>query len=166
MATLLPDTILRHVRLPASMVLTFCDHLHEPTTCAGPDAGSWLSGDSDVVSPHSRWAHLDTACMLIAGAAVIQQQAGPPSLTPAGRLQKTLRPRCARGLHRETRLVVQRHHVLETAWGAHFSCGSPGRTIVVNSEMDALPGIRHACGNNLIAIAGVATACVLHAAME
>ena len=32
--------------------------------------------------------------------------------------------------------------------------------------MDALPGIGHACGHNLIGIAGVAIACAAKAAME
>jgi len=32
--------------------------------------------------------------------------------------------------------------------------------------MDALPGIGHACGHNLIGIAGVAIACAVKAAME
>ena len=32
--------------------------------------------------------------------------------------------------------------------------------------MDALPGIGHACGHNLIAIAGVAVACAIKAIME
>jgi hypothetical protein len=36
----------------------------------------------------------------------------------------------------------------------------------VNAEMDALPGIGHACGHNLIAMAGVAIALALRAALE
>jgi metal-dependent amidase/aminoacylase/carboxypeptidase family protein len=32
--------------------------------------------------------------------------------------------------------------------------------------MDALPGIGHACGHNLIGISGVAVACAAKAAME
>ena len=32
--------------------------------------------------------------------------------------------------------------------------------------MDALPGVGHACGHNLIGMAGVAIACALKAAME
>jgi len=32
--------------------------------------------------------------------------------------------------------------------------------------MDALPGIGHACGHNLIGISGVAVACAIKAAME
>ena len=61
---------------------------------------------------------------------------------------------------------VKKHHLLQTAWLATFSHGEGGRTIGVNSEMDALPGIGHACGHNLIAIAGIAVACALKAALE
>ncbi|KAI0364207.1 hypothetical protein BV20DRAFT_956760 [Pilatotrama ljubarskyi] len=61
---------------------------------------------------------------------------------------------------------VTRHHLLETAWSAEYTHGSGGRTLGVNSEMDALPGIGHACGHNLIAIAGVAVACGVKAALE
>jgi hypothetical protein len=32
--------------------------------------------------------------------------------------------------------------------------------------MDALPGVGHACGHNLIGMSGVAIACALKAAME
>ena len=61
---------------------------------------------------------------------------------------------------------VTRHHLLETAWVAKYSRGNGGRTLGVNSEMDALPGIGHACGHNLIAMAGVAVACSVKATME
>ncbi|KAF8651175.1 hypothetical protein AX16_004830 [Volvariella volvacea WC 439] len=56
---------------------------------------------------------------------------------------------------------VTRQYTLATAWSATFTHGSGGRVIGVNSEMDALKGIGHACGHNLIAIAGVAVACTL-----
>lgn len=65
---------------------------------------------------------------------------------------------------------VTRNYHLETAWLATFKHGDGGRTIGVNSEvgtffaifvpqliileMDALPGVGHACGHNLIAISG------------
>ena len=60
---------------------------------------------------------------------------------------------------------------LETAWRATWSNVSsspkePIRTIGFNSEMDALPGIGHACGHNLIAIGGVAAALGVRNAME
>ncbi|KAJ3482416.1 hypothetical protein NLI96_g6995 [Meripilus lineatus] len=56
---------------------------------------------------------------------------------------------------------VTQHFHLPTAWEAKFTHGAGGRTIGVNSEMDALPGVGHACGHNLIAISGVAVACAL-----
>ncbi|KAI0795524.1 aminoacylase 1-like protein 2 [Abortiporus biennis] len=61
---------------------------------------------------------------------------------------------------------VTRHHHLQTAWVAKFHHGSGGRTIGVNSEMDALPGVGHACGHNLIAIAGVAVASALREVLK
>lgn len=61
---------------------------------------------------------------------------------------------------------VTQHHHLDTAWEAKFTRGNGGHTIGVNSEMDALPGIGHACGHNLIAIAGVAVACAIKSVME
>lgn len=61
---------------------------------------------------------------------------------------------------------VTPHYLLDTAWVAKFAHGKGGRTIGVNSEMDALPGIGHACGHNLIAIAGVAVACAIRAVLE
>ncbi|KAJ7721024.1 aminoacylase 1-like protein 2 [Mycena metata] len=61
---------------------------------------------------------------------------------------------------------VTKHYHLETAWLASFENGTGGRTIGINSEMDALQGIGHACGHNLIAISGVAVACAIKAAFE
>ncbi|KXN82376.1 Peptidase M20 domain-containing protein 2 [Leucoagaricus sp. SymC.cos] len=61
---------------------------------------------------------------------------------------------------------VKEHHHLDTAWEATFEHGQGGRVIGVNSEMDALKGIGHACGHNLIGIAGVAISLGLRAAME
>ena len=61
---------------------------------------------------------------------------------------------------------VTPHHLMDTAWVARYTHGHGGRTIGVNSEMDALPGVGHACGHNLIAIAGVAVACGIKAAMQ
>ena len=60
---------------------------------------------------------------------------------------------------------VERHYLLDTAWVATFSHGNGGRVLGVNSEMDALPGVGHACGHNLIAIAGVAVAVAVKAAL-
>ncbi|KAJ7253038.1 hypothetical protein B0H12DRAFT_1117157 [Mycena haematopus] len=61
---------------------------------------------------------------------------------------------------------VTKHYHLETAWLAAFSNGTGGRTIGINSEMDALKGVGHACGHNLIAISGVAVACAIKAVFE
>ncbi|KAK0391549.1 hypothetical protein NLU13_1049 [Sarocladium strictum] len=44
---------------------------------------------------------------------------------------------------------------VRTAFAAEY--GSGGRLVVFNSEYDALPGIGHACGHNLIASAGLAS---------
>lgn len=54
----------------------------------------------------------------------------------------------------------------ETGWEAVFVHGSGGRTIGINSEMDALYGIGHACGHNLIAIAGIGSALAVAAALK
>ncbi|KAF8466503.1 aminoacylase 1-like protein 2 [Gautieria morchelliformis] len=62
--------------------------------------------------------------------------------------------------------VTQHYLGLSTAWRASFKRGTDGPVLGVNSEMDALPGIGHACGHNLIAIAGVGVALGVKAAME
>lgn len=72
--------------------------------------------------------------------------------------------------------TVTRHYLgLDTAWRAEFTYstkrghgarGGDGRVVGVNAEMDALPGIGHACGHNLIAMAGVAIALALQAALK
>lgn len=62
--------------------------------------------------------------------------------------------------------VTEHYLGLETAWRAEFSVGHGGRTLGVNSEMDALPGIGHACGHNLIAMAGVGVALAVKTALE
>ena len=72
---------------------------------------------------------------------------------------------------------VTSHYLgLETAWRAEFthvssrkdantSGARSKRVIGVNSEMDALPGVGHACGHNLIAMSGVAVSLALKAAL-
>jgi metal-dependent amidase/aminoacylase/carboxypeptidase family protein len=62
--------------------------------------------------------------------------------------------------------VTPHYKGLPTAWRAVFAYGGPGRTLGVNAEMDALPGMGHACGHNLIAIAGVGVALAAAAALE
>jgi len=62
---------------------------------------------------------------------------------------------------------VTPHYHLPTAWMATYTHGDGGqRTIGINSEMDALPGIGHACGHNLIGMAGVAVACAIKTVMQ
>ncbi|KAK1750496.1 hypothetical protein QBC47DRAFT_406856 [Echria macrotheca] len=54
---------------------------------------------------------------------------------------------------------------IKTAWIATFNLGKPGPVVSFNAEMDALPGLGHACGHNLIAIAslaaGLTAACIV-----
>ncbi|RUS14691.1 hypothetical protein BC937DRAFT_93474, partial [Endogone sp. FLAS-F59071] len=62
--------------------------------------------------------------------------------------------------------TVTRHaYDIPTAFLAEFSMGS-GRRVGFCSEYDALPGIGHACGHNLIAISGVAAAVGVKVALE
>ena len=62
---------------------------------------------------------------------------------------------------------VTKHYLgLETAWRAEFSQGTGGRVIGVNAEMDALEGMGHACGHNLIAVSGVGIAVAMKAALQ
>jgi metal-dependent amidase/aminoacylase/carboxypeptidase family protein len=64
--------------------------------------------------------------------------------------------------------AVTRHYLgLETAWRAEFSTGKGSRRVLgINSEMDALPGIGHACGHNLIAVSGVGVAIAVKVALQ
>lgn len=45
---------------------------------------------------------------------------------------------------------------METAFEVTFSHGNGGRVVAFNAEYDALPGIGHACGHNLIATSSIA----------
>ncbi|KAE8137174.1 hypothetical protein BDV38DRAFT_283286 [Aspergillus pseudotamarii] len=47
-------------------------------------------------------------------------------------------------------------HGLETALEIEFKHGTGGRVVAFNAEYDALPGIGHACGHNLIATSSIA----------
>lgn len=61
---------------------------------------------------------------------------------------------------------ITRHYAgLKTAWRAEYSVGHGGRVLGINSEMDALPGIGHACGHNLIAMSGVGIAVAVKTAL-
>ncbi|XP_042359900.1 peptidase M20 domain-containing protein 2-like [Plectropomus leopardus] len=65
---------------------------------------------------------------------------------------------------------VDAHYKLETAFRATWGGGDSERADVVNvgflCEYDALPGIGHACGHNLIAEVGAAAALGLKAVLE
>ncbi|PRP80747.1 hypothetical protein PROFUN_11487 [Planoprotostelium fungivorum] len=60
--------------------------------------------------------------------------------------------------------VERQYCGLKTAFRATAGRGPP--TIAVMSEMDALPEVGHACGHNLIAVAGVATGLGVKAILE
>lgn len=45
---------------------------------------------------------------------------------------------------------------VDTAFEIEYSHGSGGRVVAFNAEYDALPGIGHACGHNLIATSSIA----------
>ncbi|OCH85932.1 amidohydrolase [Obba rivulosa] len=71
--------------------------------------------------------------------------------------------------------VTSHYKGLSTAWRAAYThvpkrdestAKRPHRVIGVNAEMDALPGIGHACGHNLIAMAGVGVAIAIKAALQ
>lgn len=55
-------------------------------------------------------------------------------------------------------------YAMETAFRAIVGSGEP--TVAVMCEYDALPGIGHACGHNLIAIAGLSVGLALQQALE
>ncbi|KAG2222283.1 hypothetical protein INT45_006962 [Circinella minor] len=55
---------------------------------------------------------------------------------------------------------------MPTSFIAEFTNGRPGRRVAFCSEYDALPGVGHACGHNLIAISGVACAMAVKALLE
>ncbi len=73
--------------------------------------------------------------------------------------------------------VTPHYLCLTTAWRAEFThrvSGKHGttqgqrsaRVIGVNSEMDALPNVGHACGHNLIAMSGAAVAVAIKTALQ
>jgi metal-dependent amidase/aminoacylase/carboxypeptidase family protein len=70
----------------------------------------------------------------------------------------------------KTGFIVEKSFKLETAFRATYTHNVekesvPGPNIAVLCEYDALPGIGHACGHNLIAELGVASALAIKAAM-
>ncbi|OZJ04509.1 hypothetical protein BZG36_02237 [Bifiguratus adelaidae] len=62
--------------------------------------------------------------------------------------------------------VVRGAYGMPTAFEAVCQVGSGGRTVAFCSEYDALPGIGHACGHNLIAISGIAAAVATKKVLE
>lgn len=59
---------------------------------------------------------------------------------------------------------VQRHYVLQTAFRAEYGAGSP--VVALLCEYDALPGLGHACGHNLIAESALAAAVAVQELMN
>lgn len=71
------------------------------------------------------------------------------------------------GFMSEHGFKVTPHYLgLDTAWRAEFTHGKGGRVLGINSEMDALKGIGHACGHNLIAVSGVGVAIAVKVALQ
>ncbi|MFI1970767.1 peptidase M20 [Streptomyces cinnamoneus] len=66
---------------------------------------------------------------------------------------------CAEALREHGFAVTAPAHGLETAFSA--TVGSGPVTVAIACEYDALPGLGHACGHNLIAAAGVGAALAL-----
>lgn len=60
--------------------------------------------------------------------------------------------------------VKQHAYGLDTSFEAQY--GSEGRLVIICAEYDALPGIGHACGHNLIATSSIATFISAAKAME
>ena len=64
-------------------------------------------------------------------------------------------------------LLVQRSvYGLETAFESEFSCAGTGPRVAVLAEYDALPGIGHACGHNLIATSALGATLALAAVRD
>ena len=57
-------------------------------------------------------------------------------------------------------------YALPTAFEASFNDAAEGPTVAVLAEYDALPGIGHACGHNIIATSALGAALALHAVAE
>ncbi|XP_035529195.1 peptidase M20 domain-containing protein 2-like [Morone saxatilis] len=79
--------------------------------------------------------------------------------------------RLVRFFSREQAWTVERQYKLPTAFRASWGPvgggeGDPGLNVGFLCEYDALPGIGHACGHNLIAEVGAAAALGLKAALE
>ncbi|EXJ85154.1 hypothetical protein A1O3_05829 [Capronia epimyces CBS 606.96] len=62
--------------------------------------------------------------------------------------------------------VTPHAYGVDTSFEARFGQGKGGRVVAFNAEYDALPGIGHACGHNLIATAAVAAFLSVAAALK
>ena len=62
--------------------------------------------------------------------------------------------------------AVERKYKVDTAFRATIGTSDAGPHVAVLCEYDALPGIGHACGHNLIAESGVAAGLGIKAALE
>ncbi|KAK0467138.1 uncharacterized protein EV420DRAFT_668556 [Desarmillaria tabescens] len=62
--------------------------------------------------------------------------------------------------------VTRQYLGLDTAWRAEYTHGKGGSTLGINSEMDGLSGIGHACGHNLIAMSGCGVAIAVKATLK
>lgn len=62
--------------------------------------------------------------------------------------------------------LTEHAYGINTSFEAVFEQGTGGREVVFNAEYDALPGIGHACGHNLIAISGIVAYLALCAALK
>ncbi|RAL13391.1 M20 family metallopeptidase [Aspergillus homomorphus CBS 101889] len=62
--------------------------------------------------------------------------------------------------------VTRNVYGIETAFEARFSVRDGGRTVCFNAEYDALPGVGHACGHNLIAISTLASAVAVESVLK
>lgn len=63
-------------------------------------------------------------------------------------------------------LSVDRHFVLDTGFRSVVGSASEGPHVAILCEYDALPGIGHGCGHNLIAEVGIAASLGVHAAIK
>ncbi|MFD1717459.1 M20 family metallopeptidase [Georgenia deserti] len=170
----------------------YLDHLADETAArtrvmAGRDDGGGASGGTAEPSG----VRDDEP----AGASAADRAGAPPALATAveqaveqlrpelGKVVETLHahPETAFAEHQSARLLVdlvRRHgipaelgvHGVETAFRAELgtapSSGEGGPTIAICAEYDALPGIGHACGHNVIAAAGVGAFLALREVMS
>ncbi|CAO3563782.1 unnamed protein product [Mortierella alpina] len=155
----------------------------KPPSPHGPPASGCLSIFKGIFSSSSKSDNV-ASCERVVEEKGAQFTAASTFLPPAyDSLHQTMSQLC---LHADPELSYQEYHAhtlltdylerkgfqvqrkaytLDTAFVARAG-NSDEVTIGICSEYDALPGIGHACGHNLIAISGVATAIGLKAVIE